>query len=423
LTRDFVPRRSFNFGFNGQLSQDTTFNITIAADRMPLLFGIGSPWTTRSMVQVTRAFSTGAARVTSASAGFAAAVARERGTGTIVGRAYTDWNGNSTQDPDEEPLENIPVRITGVGSVTTRRDGEYAFLDVPTGPQQVGLDTAAVPIDFDPPAISAIDIELDRGSTRRVSFGLIPLGSVHGRVIRDANGNGKVDPGEEPVNGAVLVLDRGSRSEEVRRGPIDSTRFAAAITWLSLVRESLPEGAVITSATEVPVALKRHQLTADIDFLVIIEKRPERARSSRRSPGSRRRRRLPGARARQRQRRRARPPGPSAASPVPTTAGKPRRCHRPDRRPRHGSSSRRVEIRGADCSIERSPAGARDGGDAGSGGLPGVCGSAGAIGSRRSVSCPGRALPHAPGGSREPRRRCRSCAVKRLWVINEPPAP
>ena len=119
---------------------------------MPLLFGVGSPWTTRSVVQVTRAFSTGSARVTPLSPGFAAA-ARERGTGTIVGRAYTDWNGNSTQDPDEEPLENIPVKITGVGSVTTRRDGEYAFLDVPTGPQQVGIDTASLPIDFDPQAL------------------------------------------------------------------------------------------------------------------------------------------------------------------------------------------------------------------------------------------------------------------------------
>ena len=30
--------------------------------------------------------------------------------------------------------------------------------------------------------------------------------------------NGKVDPGEEPIDGAVLVLDGGTRSEQVRRG-------------------------------------------------------------------------------------------------------------------------------------------------------------------------------------------------------------
>ena len=216
LTRDFVPRRSFNLGFNGQLAQDTTFNITIAADRMPLLFGIGSPWTTRSMVQVTRAFSTGAARVTSASPGFAAAVARERGTGTIVGRAYTDWNGNRTQDPDEEPLENIPVRITGVGSVTTRRDGEYAFLSTCRPARSRWASTRRRTHPLDPPAISAIDIEVDRGSTRRVSFGLIPLGSVRGRVIRDADRNGKA------------VFRRGTRQ---RRRPRDSTAAAGRRNW------------------------------------------------------------------------------------------------------------------------------------------------------------------------------------------------
>ena len=44
---------------------------------------------------------------------------------------------------------------------------------------------AIVPVDFDPPAVSMVDLDLDRGATRRVSFGLIPLGSVRGRVVHD----------------------------------------------------------------------------------------------------------------------------------------------------------------------------------------------------------------------------------------------
>ena len=275
LTRDFVPRQSFNVGFNGQVARATALSFNIAIDRTPLLFGTGTPWTARSMVRVTQTFSTGAARVTPATPGFRTAAARARGTGTIIGRVYTDWNGNGTQDPDEEPLENIPIRIVGSSTVTTRRDGEFAFLDVPTGPQQVGVDTGAVPIDFDPPAVSAVDLDLDRGATRRVSFGLMPLGTVRGRVVRDANGNGKVDPGEEPIDGAVLVLDGGSRSEEVRRGAYRFDAIRSGDHVISLLRDSLPEGAVITGAPEVPLALKRNQLTVDVDFLVTIEKRPE----------------------------------------------------------------------------------------------------------------------------------------------------
>ena len=183
--------------------------MSVAADRMPLLFGLGSPWTTRSMVRVTPDVSRPARRVSPCVAGIRRGGGARRGTGTIVGRAYTDWNGNTTQDPDEEPLENMPVKITGSGSVTTRRDGQYALRMCRPGRSRWASTTRRT-IDFDPPAISAVDIGSIRGSTRSVSFGLIPLGTVRGRVIRDANGNGKVDPGEEPINGVVLVLDRGS---------------------------------------------------------------------------------------------------------------------------------------------------------------------------------------------------------------------
>ena len=273
ITRDFVPRRAFNFGMNGQLAHGTSFSVNIATDRTPLLFSATSPWTTRSMVRITQSFSTGTARVIPV--GMSGAVNRSRGTGQIIGTVFTDWNGNGLQDPDEGPLENIPVRVSALSTVTTRRDGEFVFLNVPVGPQQVGLDTAAVPIDFDPPAVSLVDLELERGDTRRVSFGLLPLGSVRGRVIRDANGNGKVDPGEEPIDGAILVLDGGKRSEQVRRGVFRFDSIRSGDHVVSLLADSLPEGAVITGTAAVPVALTRTQLTADLDFLVTVTKRPE----------------------------------------------------------------------------------------------------------------------------------------------------
>ena len=275
ITRDFIPRHAVNLGLNGQLRPGTGFSLHIAAYRSPqLLSTTGSSWTARSIFRISQNFSTGTSRVIPAGMA-AAAVNRSRGTGQIVGVVYSDWNGNGIQDPDENVLENIPVRVSALSTVTTRRDGEFSFLNVPVGPQQIGLDTAAVPVDFDPPAVSMVDLELDKGATRRVSFGLHPLGTVKGRVIHDANGNGKVDPGEEPIDGAVLVLDAGKRSEQVRRGlyRFDSIRSGDHV--VSLLADSLPEGAVISGAAEVPVSLTRNQLTTDLDFLVVIQKRPE----------------------------------------------------------------------------------------------------------------------------------------------------
>ena len=274
VTRDFIPRELLNVGLNGQLRPGTGFSLNVSAYRTPFFTSSDSTWTTRSMFRVTQNFSTGTSRVIPAGM-TAAAVSRARGTGQIVGTVFADWNGNGLQDPDENPLENIPVRVSALSTVTTRRNGDFSFLNVPTGPQQVGLDNAAVPVDFDSPAVSMVDIDLDRGATRRVSFGLIPLGWVRGRVIRDANGNGKVDPGEEPIDGAVLVLDGGKRSEQVRRGAFRFDSIRSGDHVVSLLADSLPEGAVITGAAEVPVSLTRNQLTADLDFLVVVQKRPE----------------------------------------------------------------------------------------------------------------------------------------------------
>jgi cell division septation protein DedD len=97
-------------------------------------------------------------------------------------------------------------------------------------------------------------------------------------VVHDANRNGKVDPGEEPIDGAVLVLDAGARSEQVRKGAYRFDAIRSGDHVVALLRDSLPEGALITGATEVPLALKRDQLSVEIDFAVAIEKRPETRR-------------------------------------------------------------------------------------------------------------------------------------------------
>ena len=53
---------------------------------------------------------------------------------------YSDWNSNGVQDPEDQPLENIPIRLLHLGNTTTSRDGEFAFLSIPIGLQQVGID-------------------------------------------------------------------------------------------------------------------------------------------------------------------------------------------------------------------------------------------------------------------------------------------
>jgi cell division septation protein DedD len=272
-TQSFVPRESISAGLNGQLTRHTSVGLNVYVDRAPMPFQAGSPWMTRSMLRVTRTMPTGSAYMTGPTALTEAGAGR--GTGSVFGSVYADWNASGTFDEGDELLEGIPVRIGAGNMSTTGRDGQFAFLNVPAGTREVGLDTGALPIDFDPPDIAAVAVELGRGDTKRVAFPLTPLGTVLGRVMRDANANGVLDPADEPVATAVLILDAGARSEQARKGRYRFDAVPSGGHAVKLLLESLPEGAVIKGDAEVRTALGRGRMTSEITFLVTIEKRPE----------------------------------------------------------------------------------------------------------------------------------------------------
>ena len=169
LTRDFVPRESFNVGFNGQLSpRHRLSRSTSPPTACRCCSPSARPWTTRSTVRVTPDAFRPVPRACRRLGGRRRRRGRaSRGTGTILGRVFTDWNGNGTQDPDEDAArEYSRPGHRRSSAVTTRRDGEFSFLNVPAGPQQVGLDTSAVPSTSIRRPISTVDLELDRGTTR-----------------------------------------------------------------------------------------------------------------------------------------------------------------------------------------------------------------------------------------------------------------
>jgi len=272
LTRAYVPRESFVLGVNGQMSRRTTLAFNVNLDRAVSPSNVGTPWMTRSVFRVTHTLPTGSVFLPSATLGSSAEPSK--GTGTISGFVFADWDADGTQDPGEEALEGIPLRLGG-GHTASGRDGQFAFMNVPSGVRSVGLDTSALPVDFDPPSAPQVQIELSRGDSKRVTFGLIPLGAIHGRIVRDVNGNGKADVNEEPVEEAVVILDGGVRSEQARKGRYRFDAVRSGSHTVRLLLESLPEGALIAGDAEVQAILSRDALLAEVTFVVSVEKRPE----------------------------------------------------------------------------------------------------------------------------------------------------
>ena len=275
FTEKVVARTSFDLSVSGEMARNTTVGFHLHADRLPPGATSPRPWITRSLLRVTRSFATGSARVRVGAAAESSALIRSRGTGSVAGVAFEDWNADGIADPDERMLEGIPILLGTSGSAVTAARGEFAFVNVPVGVQRVALDVSALPVDFDPPDISAVQVEVGRDETRRVTFALVPLGTISGRVWRDANGNGQLDADDEPVEGAVLVLDEGARSEQVRKGRFRFDAVRSGLHTIELLPDSLPEGATILGEGRMPVPLTRAQPNAAVDFLVKVEQRPE----------------------------------------------------------------------------------------------------------------------------------------------------
>ena len=268
-----VPRETVSVGLNGQLAAHTIIGLNVYADRAPLgLPAESNAWLTRSTLRVVHSIPTGSIRVANA----ATVTARAgRGTGTVSGSVFADWNANGQPDPGENVLAGIPVLLGSLSAVTTGRDGQFTFLNVPSGAQQVRLDVNALPVDFDAPAGADVAFEVSRGETRRVAFGLLPLGSIRGQVFEDTNRNGELDPGDPPIDNAVVVLDGGQRSELARKGQFRFEAVRAGDHRVELLKESLPEGSAIVGSGERPAAVSREMPQVAVLFLVAIEKRPE----------------------------------------------------------------------------------------------------------------------------------------------------
>ena len=158
---------------------------------------------------------------------------------------FTDWNGNGLQEAGENPVQGVPLRLDPLGRTETGKNGEFVFHNVPDGLHDVGLDLGALPIDFDAPSIPKVQVALSGKDTLQVAFGLIPLGAIRGRVVRDLNGNGMADRDEPAIEGAVVVLDEGRRSERSKRGQFAFEAVPSGEHTVTLLSESLPEGAMI----------------------------------------------------------------------------------------------------------------------------------------------------------------------------------
>ncbi len=266
-------REAFNVGLYGQLTRNTSIAFDLYADRTSVL-DTDRPWLRRSTVRLIHRIPTGTVRATAGPMA-GGPVSRARGFGSISGFVYADWNANGARDDEEETLAGIALAVEELARVTTGPEGQFLVAEVPAGPQRIGLDIMRLPVDYELPSEPQIDVDVPRNRTATVTFGLVPLGSISGQVYRDANGDGRLDAGDEPVDDAVVGLDAGARSELVLGGRFRFDAVPVGTHRVRLLLDSLPQGAEVLGDPEVAVQPARGRLDENVLFLIELEARPE----------------------------------------------------------------------------------------------------------------------------------------------------
>jgi len=197
-----------------------------------------------------------------------------RGYGTVQGVVFNDINRNGSQDKGEEGIQNVIIRLEDRSATKTDENGYYQFSRVEVGGHLVTLDVRRIPAEYDIISPEKVRIEVRLRETVQVNFPLIAVGRIEGRIIFDANGNGKTDPDEQGVSDVLVVLEPGDLNTYTNGdGKFTLENVLPGRYVMKSDPTTLPEDAVFTSPEELRFEVPVGGELKDMDFLIFVRPR------------------------------------------------------------------------------------------------------------------------------------------------------
>lgn len=197
-----------------------------------------------------------------------APVAELSSYGAFYGRVYQDINLNGQFDAGlDKPQANVKIRVDGNRYVVSDESGRYRVDNVRVGEHEINLDLLSVRADLTLLDGAQQAVRLLQGRDSIVDFRLVRTGRITGIVWLDANGNHRMDDGEQPLAG-VRVVTGGNRDVLTDDNGVYVIGDLPPGEHVVLVDEkTLPDKTVSSSGTLTAKALAGSE-TADINFPV-----------------------------------------------------------------------------------------------------------------------------------------------------------
>jgi len=130
--------------------------------------------------------------------------------GSVYGRVYQDVNLNGRFDAGvDQPQANVRVRVDGSRYVVSDVNGNFRIESVARGEHGVSLDLLSVRADLTFLDSAQQQVTMDSSHDVIVDFRVVRTGRISGLVWLDANENGQLDDGEQPLSDVRVLTGSG----------------------------------------------------------------------------------------------------------------------------------------------------------------------------------------------------------------------
>lgn len=181
-------------------------------------------------------------------------------------------------EPTRQGVANIRIVLDGGPAVFTDAQGRYSFPDIAEGEHTVRLDLRKLPAMFALIGDPEHKVTVQARGVSRLDFPVALLGWISGRVMNDANRNGRLDP-DEGGQAGVRVLAVRDQEREATVTELDGTflfdNLKGGSYTLQLDPAFLPEGTTILPTPLLTIPLEPGGEVKDRLFLIQLPARPE----------------------------------------------------------------------------------------------------------------------------------------------------
>ena len=198
---------------------------------------------------------------------------RPNAFGTVEGLIFDDLDLDGTLSTNEHGVRFVTMILDGERRTQVDSTGRFAFTNVPVGRHRIEIELTSVPALYSVGSRVSAVVEVARRESAVVSFPLVRLGKVAGRVdVIDRTTAPPTDGGAPRVRpGTNLIIQLNGRSKVTMTdadGEFEFTGLPTGEYRLEIDPHSLPRFWTVSSEKQLLISLEPGEKVAGLRFVV-----------------------------------------------------------------------------------------------------------------------------------------------------------